>query len=50
MEENAGQIKTLLQGQSDNQEQMKELLKQNQEELKTIADEQCIANYTSSRL
>ena len=40
MEENAGRIKTLSQGQSDNQEQMKELLKQNQEQLKTLADGQ----------
>ena len=40
VEENAGRIKTLSQGQSDNQDQMKELLKQNQEQLKTLADGQ----------
>ena len=40
VEENAGRIKTLSQGQSDNQDQMKELLNQNQEQLKTLADGQ----------
>ena len=42
VEENAGQIKTLSQGQSsDNQSmQMNELLKQNQEQLKILADGQ----------
>lgn len=40
VEENAGRIKILSQGQSDNQNQMKELLKQNQKQLKTLTDGQ----------
>lgn len=40
VDENAGQIKTLSQGQSDNQEQMKELLKQNHDQLKILAEGQ----------